>query len=432
MDSISGPDRLPAASMSTPLSRCLLGWVVGITALAVLVCAVPLTFAVQRFYNDEAITHLDHVARALQASRPAASMDRDAPLGTASAIVGMYGQNGRLVLGQGPPVSSAASLCQDGRMHDTVEDGQYTATAPLLHPAGRITVVRVGIPSARIHHQTECAWALIGCVAFVLLLLAAAAAHLVAGRMVRPVRRLAAETAQRLEDALHRERAFSSDVAHQLRTPLTRLLLGLEAATRRPGDPRTAIRTALDRGWSLADIVEDMLHLARDTQPRERLDPARLVQETYRRRAPDVAAAGRRLAVAVHRPLPPVHASATALIQILNVLIDNALAHGAGTITLTAHLVESGVAVDVMDEGPGPDPDDDVFRRVPDDGAVVRHRIGLALARSLARAEGGCLHLSGSGPTVFSLVLRAAPGSEPPVPGPPRGPRRGDRDVRDG
>ncbi|MFI0480675.1 sensor histidine kinase [Actinomadura sp. 9N215] len=431
-----GPDRRPPAGTGAPLPRHLVGLVVGITALTVLVCAVPLTFAVQRFYHDEAVTELDHFARAMQTTRPDAGAD--VHVHAAPAVVGLYGPNGRLLVGHGPPVSGAASLCRDGRMHDTVEDGQLTATAPLLHPEGAITVVRVGVPSARVRHQTERAWALIASVAIVLLLLSVAAARLLAGRTAQPIRGLADDTARHLEEALGRERAFSSDVAHQLRTPLTRLLLGLEAAARRPGDPRAAIRTALDRGWSLADTVEDLLRLARDAHARERLDPADLVHEAHRRRDPDVTSAGRRFAVAVHRPLPPVHASPAALIQIMDVLIDNALAHGAGTITVTARRADPGVAVDVMDEGTGPDPDDDVFRRVhpteapdgpspgsddpdgshpdggdpdggdPDGDVGPRHRIGLALARSLARAEGGDLHLSGFGPTVFTLVLPAA------------------------
>ncbi|WUI01622.1 HAMP domain-containing histidine kinase [Spirillospora sp. NBC_00431] len=415
----SAPDRRPPAGTGAPPCRYLVGWTVGITALTLLVCAIPLIFAVQRFYQDEAITELDRFARAMQATRPDATARP--PAHAASTVVGLYGPDGHLLLGQGPRVSAAASLCRDGRMHDTVEDGQLTATAPLLHPEGAITVVRVGVPSTRVREQTERAWALIGSVAVVLLLLAVATARLMAGRTPRPARGLADETSRHLEEALGRERAFSSDVAHQLRTPLTRLLLGLEAAARRAGDPRAAIRTALDRGWSLADTVESMLRLARDAHTRERLDPAVFVRDVHRRRDPDVTAAGRRLTVSAHRPLPPVHASPAALTQIMDVLIDNALAHGAGTITVVARRAGPGVAVDVMDEGPGPDPDDDVFRRVlptdapadiptdiPDVETASRHRIGLALARSLARAEGGDLHLSGFGPTVFTLVLPAA------------------------
>src|SRR5438105_1399214 len=56
------------------------------------------------------------------------------------------------------------------------------------------------------------------------------------------------DTASQLGQLLERERAFSSDVSHQLRTPLTALMVGLESALTRPdADLRPALHDALSR-----------------------------------------------------------------------------------------------------------------------------------------------------------------------------------------
>ena len=91
--------------------------------------------------------------------------------------------------------------------------------------------------------------------------------------------------------------------------------------------------------------------------------------------------------------------------RVLEILVDNAVVHGAGAVTVSVRGVGAGISVDVADEGPG----------IVGDAATVfarrsrseqGHGIGLALARSLAEAEGGELLLRGPGPRpVFSFVL---------------------------
>ena len=89
--------------------------------------------------------------------------------------------------------------------------------------------------------------------------------------------------------------------------------------------------------------------------------------------------------------------------QILDVLIDNALRHGAGTVTLTPRAVYGGGAIDVADEGRSLNLADEsrVFTRGEGQGTGI----GLSLARSLAEAEQGRLILLHTQPTTFSLIL---------------------------
>jgi signal transduction histidine kinase len=99
-------------------------------------------------------------------------------------------------------------------------------------------------------------------------------------------------------------------------------------------------------------------------------------------------------------------ASAAAVRQVLTVLLDNAVVHGAGPVTVTVRDVGGAVAVEVGDEGPGmPEDGGDLFSRRP---RADGHGIGLALARRLAEAEGGHLRLARPAPPVFALLLPAA------------------------
>ena len=88
--------------------------------------------------------------------------------------------------------------------------------------------------------------------------------------------------------------------------------------------------------------------------------------------------------------------------QILEVLLTNALDHGAGVVTLRARQGPGAVIIDVADEGTHYLDGSTIFDR-----RVGRSNgIGLALARTLAEAEGGRLVLDRPGPhPVFSLVL---------------------------
>ncbi len=218
------------------------------------------------------------------------------------------------------------------------------------------------------------------------------------------------DTAARLGHLLERERAFSADASHQLRTPLTGLLLGVESALERPGaDLRAALNDALTRGRLLQGTVDDLLSLGRDTASSPgSLDVAVEVQAAGRQWEPAFRAAGRTLAVSTPASLPTAAASAPAVRQILGVLLANALHHGAGTVGLTAGDLGDAVAVEVTDDGEGltGDPEAAFTRRSPGAGD---HGIGLALARSLAEADGGRLVVFRANPRPrFALLLPPA------------------------
>jgi signal transduction histidine kinase len=121
-----------------------------------------------------------------------------------------------------------------------------------------------------------------------------------------------------------------------------------------------------------------------------------------------LATRSRHIAVDVRPGLTPVIASGAAVRQILDVLLGNALQHGKGTVTLIASDVGEGAAVEVVDDGDGlPGEAEDAFVRRS--AGANGHGIGLALARSLAEADGGRLLVRRTGPRpVFALLLPTA------------------------
>ncbi len=84
-------------------------------------------------------------------------------------------------------------------------------------------------------------------------------------------------------------------------------------------------------------------------------------------------------------------------------LVDNAVRHGKGQVTVRARESSNTLAIDVVDDGRSVE-DADPFGQRPADG----HGIGLPLARSLAEAEGGRLLLTSRAPTTFTLFLAGA------------------------
>jgi signal transduction histidine kinase len=214
-------------------------------------------------------------------------------------------------------------------------------------------------------------------------------------------------TAIRLDDLLARERGFSADASHQLRTPLAALRLRLEAALERTDqDPRPAIAGSLVDADRLEAIIDELLTLARAGQAGQagRIDLEALLGELSPEWAARLALTGRDLEVRIDPGAPDPHASPAAVRQVLAVLVDNATVHGRGTVTVATREASGAVAVDVSDAGPGvQEAPAHLFTQRADrqDG----HGLGLALARRLAEAEQGRLDLTRAAPPVFTLLL---------------------------
>jgi signal transduction histidine kinase len=220
-------------------------------------------------------------------------------------------------------------------------------------------------------------------------------------------------TAGRLDELLAKERAFSAEASHQLRTPLAGLRMRLEAALDGSDQHlRPAVIASLADADRLEATIDELLALARHRRGTQAgpVDLGALLDElapTWRER---LALLDRHLDLSVEPGVPAARTSAAALRQVLAVLVDNATTHGAGTVTVRVRSATDAVAIDVSDQGAGiTEPESALFARRPrtEDG----HGIGLALARRLAEAEDGRLQLSSRTPPVFTLLLPIIGGS---------------------
>ncbi|MEJ7714661.1 MAG: ATP-binding protein [Thermoleophilaceae bacterium] len=127
-----------------------------------------------------------------------------------------------------------------------------------------------------------------------------------------------------------------------------------------------------------------------------------------------LAVDGRPFRTAVRIAAAVAAASSSVIEEILEVLIDNARRHGAGAVSLTMRATGRFLAVDVGDEGTGlANTGGLAFARRS--GASTGHGIGLALAKSLAAAEGGDLAVAHTpaGPVFTLRLVKVAAGTGP-------------------
>ena len=224
----------------------------------------------------------------------------------------------------------------------------------------------------------------------------------------------------RLSQAYEAERRLTADAAHELRTPLAVLDLRLQRAQLGGGTDWTAIRRDFEH---LHRVVAQLLDLARmesaayalpDPQP---VNLPRIVREATAMVLPLADDAGREIEVATDADLPiSIMGYAADLRNMVRNLLDNALSHGKGKITvrLTAPVQADGgepVILQVSDEGSGVPEDlrDSVFDRFRKGKASSPGSgLGLAIVRHVARVHGGFARVHPTERNCIEVVLSGA------------------------
>lgn len=233
-------------------------------------------------------------------------------------------------------------------------------------------------------------------------------------------------SAEALAELVQRERTLVGDVSHQLRSRLTALALRLDELAAHP-DPsaREEAVAALEQVERLSTVLDELLDAARVARAAnaELVDLRSGLAAVADEWRPAVRAAGRTLKLRVPDGLL-ARVTPARLREAVGALVDNALRHGAGPITISARAVDGTLLVEVTDNGPGIP--DQLVPHVFDRGVSVGSStgLGLALARALVEADGGRLELSRPRPPVFTIFLPAArAGDVVGTARPPAGPR---------
>ncbi len=208
----------------------------------------------------------------------------------------------------------------------------------------------------------------------------------------------------RLEAALERERTFVDDASHELRTPLAMHKTELELALRyakTPEEMRAAIASAIVEVDRLSALAEDLLVLARSEQGKlalhlRRVRVADLLGDVRERFAARIDGSGRALVVEPTNGLT-IDADPVRLEQALTNLVENAIEHGGGEITVRAGEADGELEIHVEDRGPGFPPGFldrafERFSRADQSRGGQGTGLGLAIVDAIARAHRGTAH----------------------------------------
>jgi signal transduction histidine kinase len=210
----------------------------------------------------------------------------------------------------------------------------------------------------------------------------------------------------RIETLVGELRVVAEGLAHDLRSPVTRLRSALEQAASEVTDPaaEAAMQRALTEADTLTRILTTALQIGRAEAGigRERFEETLLedflgdlatLYEPYAEDAGFVllAEAPWGLSVSLHREL---------MSQALGNLVDNAVkyAGGGSTIALFARRQGEQVVLGVRDDGPGIPPERreaamQRFGRLDPSRAVAGSGLGLALVEAVAKLHGGAITL---------------------------------------
>lgn len=332
------------------------------------------------------------------------------------------------------------------------DTGRIPVASPVIRDGDVVAVVMTDSPTAQMRSHVLRGWLLIAAGECAAMLVAVAAAFRLTGWVLRPVRvldaashdiatgrmnaRVAAtagppelrrlarsfnEMADNVEDVLEQQRAFVADASHQLRNPLSALLLRIELLALELPDGNAEIASVRTEGKRLARVLDDLLDLALAEHTAADLqltDVAALAAERVDSWRP--LADGKGVLLTYEgQPAVTGWADPIALSSALDAVVDNALKFTPEGRPVTVGVAPEGerVHVTVADRGPGLTDDElarigDRFWRSGRHQNVSGSGLGLSITRALLTAGGATIAYAPHPPhglQVTVTVPRTAP-----------------------
>ncbi|MFC8195923.1 ATP-binding protein [Streptomyces sp. NPDC057298] len=347
---------------------------------------------------------------------------------------------------------------QSRRSHDPEQvwpwqRDRLVVASPVIRDGDVVAVVVTDSPTGPMRSRILHGWLVIGAGEIAAMLLALGAALRLTGWVLKPVRVLDATThdiatgrlksrvaaaggppelrrlarsfnemADNVEDVLEQQRAFVADASHQLRNPLSALLLRIELLALELPEGNEEIASVRTEGKRLAHVLDDLLDLALAEHAEADLrltDIGELTAERVASWSPVADDKGVRLVGTC--PATTAWADPVALSSALDAVIDNALKFTPEGECVEVEVTSNGEAstIVVTDRGPGLSDEEltrvgDRFWRSAGHQNIKGSGLGLSISRALLSAGGGSIAYASHDPhglKVTVTVPRTVPGA---------------------
>jgi signal transduction histidine kinase len=213
------------------------------------------------------------------------------------------------------------------------------------------------------------------------------------------------EMLARIEAGHRAQQRFVGDASHELRSPLTTIISGLEAAEHHPEllDTELASKILLPEAHRMRTLINDLLLLARADEHRlvirtEEISVDEVADAEVARALPDASCA-------IHTVINPVRivGDSAAISRVIRNLLDNAVRHATSRVEVCVGGREQQAIIAISDDGPGIASADrtrvfERFVRLDSDRSRSSGGagLGLAIVAEVVAAHGGTVAIEGS------------------------------------